>query len=101
MVSSAKPRDAGDAGNLRIGEVASRLGVSTHTLRAWERRHGLIKPSRTQGEERRYSAEDVERLGLVKRLSDFGYALADVAAQSTEQLRVTVDRLESYRTRSP
>jgi PAS domain-containing protein len=45
-----------------IGEVASMIGFSPHTIRAWERRHNILKPYRTPSGQRRYSAEDVELL---------------------------------------
>lgn len=50
-----------------IGEVAAILGVSAHTIRAWERRHGVVHPERTRARQRRYRHEDVERLRKVKR----------------------------------
>ncbi len=33
----------------RIGDVARYVGVSTHALRAWERRYGTVAPQRTPG----------------------------------------------------
>jgi PAS domain-containing protein len=45
-----------------IGEVASMIGFSPHTIRAWERRHKILKPHRTPSGQRRYSVEDVELL---------------------------------------
>lgn len=50
-----------------VGEVATLLGVSPHTVRAWERRHGIVRPVRTASGQRRYRAEDVELLRDVKR----------------------------------
>ncbi|HET9781800.1 MAG TPA: MerR family transcriptional regulator [Candidatus Dormibacteraeota bacterium] len=50
-----------------VGEVATLLGISPHTVRAWERRHGIVKPIRTPAGQRRYRAEDVELLRDVKR----------------------------------
>ena len=41
---------------LRIGELARRSGVSTDLLRAWERRYGLLEPTRTAAGYRLYSA---------------------------------------------
>ncbi|HEY4025214.1 MAG TPA: MerR family transcriptional regulator [Candidatus Dormibacteraeota bacterium] len=49
-----------------IGEVAAMLGISPHTIRAWERRHRAVRPGRTQSGQRRYSADDVELLRQVK-----------------------------------
>jgi PAS domain S-box-containing protein len=45
-----------------IGEVASMIGFSPHTIRAWERRHQILKPYRTPSGQRRYSDDDVELL---------------------------------------
>jgi PAS domain S-box-containing protein len=53
-----------------IGEVAAMLGVSAHTIRAWERRHGIVHPQRTRTKQRRYRGEDVDLLRDVKRAID-------------------------------
>lgn len=45
-----------------IGEVASMIGFSPHTIRAWERRHNILKPQRTPSGQRRYTAEDIDLL---------------------------------------
>jgi DNA-binding transcriptional MerR regulator len=50
-----------------IGEVAQMVGVSAHTIRAWERRHHVLTPERTASRQRRYTPEDVELLLQVKR----------------------------------
>jgi PAS domain S-box-containing protein len=50
-----------------IGEVAAMVGVSTHTVRAWERRHHLLAPDRSHGGQRRYSTEDLDLLLRVRR----------------------------------
>lgn len=50
------------AAEFTIGEVAAMIGFSPHTIRAWERRHNILKPHRTPSGQRRYSAEDVELL---------------------------------------
>lgn len=38
------------------------IGFSPHTIRAWERRHQILKPHRTPSGQRRYSVDDVELL---------------------------------------
>jgi PAS domain-containing protein len=48
-----------------IGEVAAMIGFSPHTIRAWERRHKILKPHRTPSNQRRYSVEDIELLRSV------------------------------------
>ncbi|HUZ70322.1 MAG TPA: MerR family transcriptional regulator [Candidatus Saccharimonadales bacterium] len=59
--------------DIRIGEVARRVGVSPSTLRAWERK-GLVRPDRAGGRHRRYTSEDIARLRDVRALLTQGYA---------------------------
>jgi MerR family transcriptional regulator, light-induced transcriptional regulator len=47
---------------LRIGELSRRTGVTVESLRAWERRYGLLAPSRTAGGFRLYGEDDVARV---------------------------------------
>lgn len=77
-----------------IGTVASLSGVTVHTIRVWERRYGAVKPDRTETGRRRYSMADVERLGLLKQLTDLGESISTIAAFEDPVLR---DRLESCR----
>jgi PAS domain-containing protein len=65
------PRDVGKLVNVlanetfSIGEVAAMVGVSTDSLRAWERRYNVISPLRTPKNQRRYSADDVRMLARI------------------------------------
>ena len=65
-----------------IGEVAALLGVSTHTIRAWERRHGIVRPARTRTRQRRYTQGDVQLLRDVKRAIDVNGFSLRVASQA-------------------
>lgn len=67
-------------GVLSIGELARRAGVSESTLRAWERRYGLLEPERTAGGHRRYRLEDLERIAQLLELVDDGLAVGTAAA---------------------
>jgi MerR family transcriptional regulator/heat shock protein HspR len=59
-----------------IGVVAEMLRLHPQTLRMYERK-GLIRPSRTVGKTRMYSAEDVEEIARMVRLTrDLGVNLA-------------------------
>src|SRR5690349_21288056 len=61
-----------------IGVVADMLNVHPQTLRFYEKK-GLVRPSRTEGQTRMYSAEDVEELARLLRLTrDLGVNLAGV-----------------------
>lgn len=61
-----------------ISVVAEMFEIHPQTLRAYER-EGLLRPSRTEGNTRLYSQEDVERIELILRLTkDLGVNLAGV-----------------------
>ena len=50
-----------------IGEVAERCGINPVTLRAWQRRYGLLKPQRSEGGHRQFDEEDILRIEEIKR----------------------------------
>jgi len=67
--------------------VAERVGLSPHVIRVWERRYGAIDPERTDTNRRTYSEAQVERLQLLKLVTDAGRRIGLVAKMSTEDLR--------------
>ncbi len=61
-----------------ISAVAQTFKIHPQTLRLYER-EGLLKPSRTEGNTRLYTEEDIERLELILNLTrDMGVNLAGV-----------------------
>jgi MerR family transcriptional regulator, repressor of the yfmOP operon len=62
-----------------IEQVATSLGLTKRTLRYYEE-VGLLPPTgRTEGNYRRYSEEDIERIKQIKELRDLlGFSLADI-----------------------
>lgn len=69
-----------------IGAVARRTGLSEHVLRAWERRYGAVEPARTEGGVRLYSDADIFRLRLLRRLTEAGGSIGQIAAFPTGTL---------------
>jgi methanogenic corrinoid protein MtbC1 len=65
--------------HLRIGELGRRVGVKPELLRAWERRYGLLRPERTPGGLRLYSAEDERRVRLMQARLGEGLSAAEAA----------------------
>ena len=62
-----------------ISSVAEQYEIHPQTLRMYER-EGLLKPSRSDGNTRMYTDEDLERLEVILKLTrDFGVNLAGVA----------------------
>jgi DNA-binding transcriptional MerR regulator len=70
-----------EEGVLRIGELSRRVGVSPDVLRAWERRYGVLRPTRSEGGFRLYSAADEERVRRMLSLQRQGLSAA-VAART-------------------
>jgi DNA-binding transcriptional MerR regulator len=64
---------------LRIGELSKRSGVSPESLRAWERRYGLLRPTRSPGGLRLYSLDDLERVRKMQAHLSSGLAAAEAA----------------------
>ena len=64
----------------RIGELSRRSGVSPDLLRAWERRYGLLEPSRSSGGLRLYSEDDLRRVLAMQSQLEAGLAAAEAAA---------------------
>lgn len=80
-----------------ISVAAELAGMHPQTLRIYERK-GLIEPYRTPGGTRRYSDEDLERLGLIQELTSEGVNLEGVRRilglqDENRRLRSQVDRL--------
>lgn len=63
---------------LPMRDVVSLTGINPVTLRAWERRHGLIRPQRTEGGHRLYTAKDVQRIRDIQRWTANGLPISKV-----------------------
>lgn len=63
---------------LPIGELARRTGVNPVTLRAWERRYGLLKPQRTAKGHRLYPLDQVERVEAILAWLQRGASVSQV-----------------------
>ncbi|MGC4792224.1 MerR family transcriptional regulator [Micromonospora sp. DT178] len=69
---------AGGGRLMQIGEVAERIGLSIRTIRHYED-VGLIVPSaRSDGGFRLYTAPDLDRLAVVKRMKPLGFTLDEM-----------------------
>ncbi len=66
-------------GDLRIGELSRRVGVSPELLRAWERRYGLLQPTRSGGGFRLYSNADELRIRRMQNHLGRGLSAAEAA----------------------
>lgn len=64
---------------LPIREISRLTGVNSVTLRAWERRYGLIKPLRTHKGHRLYRKEDVELIKKIQAWLARGLAIGKIS----------------------
>jgi MerR family transcriptional regulator, light-induced transcriptional regulator len=69
------------ASRFRIGELARRTDLSPEVLRAWERRYGLLSPTRTPGGFRLYDESDEARIGWMKELLARGVSASEAAEE--------------------
>ncbi|MBI4816598.1 MAG: MerR family transcriptional regulator [Deltaproteobacteria bacterium] len=66
--------------------VCRRTGLSAHVIRIWERRYRAVQPSRTDGNMRRFSEEDIRRLSMLRTLSGRGHGIGQIARLPTRDL---------------
>jgi MerR family transcriptional regulator/heat shock protein HspR len=84
-----------------ISAVAQKYNIHPQTLRLYER-EGLLKPSRTEGNTRLYSEEDLEQLETILSLTrDLGVNLAGVEIvlnmrRKIEQMQREVNEFLAY-----
>ncbi len=64
-----------------IRVLTERTGVGTSTLRAWERRYGLLQPARTPKGHRLYGPGDVQVVERILDLLEDGHSLPSIARQ--------------------
>ena len=67
-----------------IKEAAARTGLSVPVLRAWERRYGVVSPTRTPGGYRVYDEAALARLRSMRRLIEDGWSASAAAAAVVE-----------------
>lgn len=73
-------------GIYKMRTICDRTGFSPALLRAWERRHGLLDPERTDGGHRLYTEDDLRVLQRVRQLIDQGRSIGEVASLGRGEL---------------
>lgn len=83
-----------------IREVSRMTGINPVTLRAWERRYGLIQPVRTESGHRLYSKADIETVNRILEWIERGVAVSKVGKilarddQQAKAIRAERDTVE-------
>lgn len=80
---------------LPIGEVARITGVIPVTLRAWQRRHGLIKPQRTEKGHRLYSEADIDLIREILYWLEQGVSIGKVKGLLGQQQQAVTGAADS------
>jgi MerR family transcriptional regulator/heat shock protein HspR len=81
-----------------ISTVSERYGIHAQTLRLYER-DGLLKPSRTSGNTRLYSDEDIEKLELILNLTrNLGVNLAgvEIVLNMREKMKIMQEEMNRF-----
>lgn len=67
-----------------IKQAAARAGVTVPVMRAWERRYGIVEPSRTPSGYRLYDDAAIDRVRTMRRLVDQGWQPSQAAREVIE-----------------
>lgn len=70
----------------QIGFVSLQTGLSTHVIRAWERRYKAVEPHRSASGRRLFTEADIDRLVLLKQAVARGHSISTIAGRDRETL---------------
>lgn len=80
-----------------IQTVSQLCGLSSHCIRAWEKRYGAIKPERTDNGRRVYSEAELNRLMMLGKLSSLGNSISLIANLPDEELGRLLEKMTQGR----
>jgi DNA-binding transcriptional MerR regulator/methylmalonyl-CoA mutase cobalamin-binding subunit len=83
-----------------IKAVAQATGLTVETLRAWERRYGIVAPNRDTSGRRVYRPEDVLRLRRLREATERGHSIGRLAGMSDDALAALLNESTDRRTRA-
>jgi DNA-binding transcriptional MerR regulator/methylmalonyl-CoA mutase cobalamin-binding subunit len=69
-----------------IRYVSRRTGLTSHVIRAWEKRYEAVVPQRSPKNRRLYSEDNVQRLQLLKKMTDAGHNISQIAQLGSKEL---------------
>src|SRR5512143_2990676 len=75
-----------DESQYPIRLVARLTGLSAYVIRIWEQRYRAVEPQRTATKRRLYSQRDIERLNLLRDVTQAGHSIGQVAQLPTDKL---------------
>ena len=85
---------SGEEADYPVRVAARMTGLTPELLRAWETRHGAIRPQRTAGGSRLYSTDDLGRLNLLREVIEAGHRIGKVAQLSRVDLEALLPAVD-------
>ncbi len=76
-----------------IKDLEKITGIKAHTIRIWEKRYGIVEPSRTQTNIRFYSDKDLRHLMNVAILNKYGYKISNIQSMTDVEISNSVVEL--------
>ncbi|MFN2382317.1 MAG: MerR family transcriptional regulator [Guyparkeria sp.] len=92
--TASSPAEAESQALLPIRSVSQITGVNPITLRAWERRYDLIRPTRTPAGHRLYSQADIRTIKRIQELAESGMGFAQIATLLEQEDQETADAVD-------
>ncbi len=82
-------------GHYTIKDLEKLSGVKAHTIRIWEKRFNIIKPSRTETNFRYYNDEQLKKLLNISLLNNSGYKISKIACLCETEICKEVEKVTS------
>src|SRR5512140_1632694 len=90
-----------DEAQYPIHLVARLTGLSAHVIRICEQRYRSVEPQRTATKRRLYAQRDIERLNLLRDVTQAGHSIGQVAQLPTDKLSKLVAATPALQARAP
>ena len=82
-------------GKYSIKDIERITGIKAHTLRIWEKRYGIIEPSRTETNIRYYTNDELKKILNISILSNYGMKISKIVGLTAEELHEKVIEISS------
>jgi DNA-binding transcriptional MerR regulator len=87
-------------GHYSIKDLENLTGIKAHTIRMWEQRYGIMKPTRTDTNIRLYDGDELKLMLNIALLNNHGYKISKIAKMTNEEVceRVleTINKVSNY-----
>ncbi len=79
--------------NYTIKDLEKLSGIKAHTIRMWEKRYGLIEPTRTSTNIRTYCDDELKKLLNISILNRNGFKISRIADLSMDEINSRINQL--------